>query len=132
MPGLLAPGVDGVELGCVVWDVASTLGVGLMRGAGTVLAVGSLACALVVVTSVEDLEATEGEVVGSGVMCEGVGVGLLAVLTTGCSGDACIVGPCAGELMEGAGIAVEFLGVCSEGLRVLVRLPILAVAAVGV
>lgn len=86
MPGPTVPCVDNVGLGCVVGDVAATSGVGLVGDTGTVLAVGSLVCIWVVVTTVEDTEATERVVVvGSRVVFEGLGVNLFAVLRTGCS-----------------------------------------------
>lgn len=44
VPGPPVPWVDNAGLGCVVRDVASTSGVGLVGGTGIVLAAGSLVC----------------------------------------------------------------------------------------
>lgn len=95
------------------------------------LAVGSSACALVVVTAVEDTEAIEGVLVDSVVTLEGAGVDLL-VLTTAESWDVWTVGPCAWGPVGVAGLAVELSGVCSEGLCVLVGLLTFAVVAAAV
>lgn len=99
-----------------------------MGGAGPELVVGSSAGGLVVVTAVDDVEAVVGEglgegeglgvgveVLGSRVVGEGVGVGPCTVLTTGGCVGTCTVGPCAWGPVVGAGPAVAFPGVCSEG-----------------
>lgn len=75
------------------------------------VAAGPWACALVVVTTVVDMEATEGEL-GFGVVFTSGALGLLAVSTTG---QVWVVGPCvdstARGVAGGAGLAVEWLGV---------------------
>lgn len=108
-----------------VGDVVPTPGVGLEGGTEA----GLLACVLVVVTTVVDTEATEGEV-GSGVM------GLL-VSATGPVVNACVVEPGVDPLsawrgVRGAGLPVEWLDVCLEGLCVPVGVLAFAmVAAAG-
>lgn len=106
------------------------------------LAAGSLVCAWVVVTTAEDTEATEGVVVDSRVVFEGLGVDLLAVLSTGWFVDTGIAGLCAWRPVCGVGLAVEVMAVDTAGPRVLVTLlvfvavtervaPVAAVAVLG-
>lgn len=90
------------------------------------LAVGSLDCGLGVVTIAGDTKATEGAVVGSGVVFEG-GVDLSVVLTTGWS--TWRVGPCAWGCVAGVGLAMVSLVMYSEGLGVLMGLLVFAVVA---
>lgn len=123
VPGPPIPWVDNAGLGCVVRVVASTSGVRLVGGIGIVLAVGSLVCIWVVVTTAEDVEATEWLVVGSRVVFEGLGVELSAVLCTGWSVVTWMVVPWVWAPEVGMGFMVDVLvGVLSAGLRVLVGL----------
>lgn len=97
------------------------------------VAAGPWACALVVVTTGVDvttgvgMEATEGGL-GFGVVFTSGALGLLAVSTTG---QVWVVGPCvdsnARGVVGGAELAVEWLGVCVEGLCVSVGLLAFAV-----
>lgn len=86
---------------------------------------GPLACDLVAVTAVVDTEATEG-----GVFMEGA----MGLSVTGPTEAAWKAGPCVGVLsvwrfLGVVELAVGWLGVCSEGLRVPVGLLAFAVAA---
>lgn len=86
------------------------------------VAAGPWVCALVVVTTVVDMEATEGGL-GFGVVFRSGASGLLAVSATG---QVWVVGPCVdsnarGDVV-GVGLAVEWLVVCVEGLCVSVGL----------
>lgn len=120
VPGPPVPWVGNAGLGCVVGDVASTSGVGLVGGTGTVLAVGSVVCVWVVVTTVEDTEVTGWVVVGSRVVFKGLGVDL-PVLGTGCPVVTWMVVPCVGAPEVGVGFVVDVLaGVLWVGLGVLV------------
>lgn len=93
------------------------------------VAAGPCACALVVVTTVVDMEATERGL-GSGVVFTSGALGLLAVSATG---RVWVVGPRmdsnAWAIVGGVGLAMECLGVCVEGLCVPVGLLAFAVMA---
>lgn len=105
----------------MVGDVASTSGLILVGSTGTVLADGSLVCTWVVVTTAEDVEATDLGVLGSRVVFEGLGVGLPAVLCTGWSVVTWMVVPCVWAPEVGMGFLLDVLvGVLLAGLRVLV------------
>lgn len=120
MPGPPVPWVGNRGLGCVVGDVASTSGLILVGSTGTVLADGSLVCTWVVVTTAEDVEATDLGVLGSRVVFEGLGVGLPAVLCTGWSVVTWMVVPCVWAPEVGMGFLLDVLvGVLLAGLRVL-------------
>lgn len=111
VPSGACSGVWGVP-GHGVEDVVPTPGVGLEGGTEA----GLSACVLVVVTTVVDTEVTEGGVV-SGVM------GLLVVSATGLVVNTCVVEPgvdpsSAWRGVRGAGLPMEWLGVCLEGLCV--------------
>lgn len=119
VPGPPVPLVGNVGLGCVVEDVASTLG--LVGSTGTVLDDGSLVVTWVVVTTAEDTEATDWVVVGSRVVFEGLGVDLPAVLCTGWSVVTWMVVPCVWAPEVDIGSLLDALvGVLLAGLRVLV------------
>lgn len=123
-PVLPVPWVGDAGLGCVVGDVASISGLGLVGGIGTVLAVGSVVCTWMVVTAVGDIEATEWVVVGARVMFERLGVNLPTVLFTGCSVVTLTVVPCLWTPEVGMGFSVDVLvGVLLAGLGVLVGGP---------
>lgn len=90
------------------------------------VAAGSLACVLVVVTTVVDREAIEGEM-GSGIVFTRQGVGLLAGSATGLAMEAWMVGPCVdnvkclgtcGGRRAGCGVVVCVLGraLCAHGV----------------
>lgn len=106
-----------------------------MGDAGPELVVGSSAGGSMVDTGVDDVEEgageglEEGEGLGVGVemLGSGVGVGPCTVLTAGGCVSTCTVGPCAWGLVVGAGLAVAFPGVCSEGPWVPVGLLVAAV-----
>lgn len=136
VPRLPAAPVGEAGPGCVVGDVVCTWELRWVEGAGPELVVGSSAGGLVVVTAGDDVEAAAGEgpgegegveALGSGVVGEGVGVGPCTVLAAGGCVGTCTVGPCAWGLVVGAGLAVAFPGVCSEGPGVPVGLPVSAV-----
>lgn len=89
----------------------------------------------------EDAEVMEGVVVTSGVMLDGEDGDLPAVLGVGWTADIWLVGPCAwgptvgvelaAELV-GVELTMELMGVCSEELRVLEELLVLAAATAAV
>lgn len=93
------------------------------------VAAGPWACALVVVTTVVDMEATEGGL-DFGVVFTSGALGLLAVSATG---QVWVVGPCVDSDARGivgrAGLAVGWLGVCMEGLCVPMALAFAKVVA---
>lgn len=124
-PVLPVPWLGNAGLGCVVGDVASIPGLGLVGGIGTVLAVGSLVFTWVVVTTVGDTEATEWVVVGIRVVFEGVGVNLPTVLSTGCFVVTWTVVFCIWTPGVGMGLVVDVLvGVLLAGLGVRVGGPL--------
>lgn len=101
------------------------------------LAGGSCVCALVVAVVAVDTEATEGTVVGLGVVAERVGVDPLVMLTTGQPGDVWEVGLCADvlgawALVADVTLAVELPVVGPEGLCLLTGLPVLGLVVATV
>lgn len=127
--GPAAPWGDGVGPGCVMGDVDSTLGGGPGSRVGTVLAAGSGACILAVVTDVVDAGAVDPRV-GSGAVLARGDVGPLAVPVVGRAVDVWTVGPCVDTLSAGglAGWLGGRAGRAVEGLCVPVGLLALAVS----